>query len=149
MKTTNLLSTFVIPLFLFGAVAVQADDTVAKAKFEEAKAAYAARADVAKIQVGIDAAAAALTEAQDNDLKYDILVISSMLFYSKGMAATTDNDKVDIFEQGRLQAEAGRALADYADAHYWAAACLARWGEAKGVLQALAKKNELIKILNL
>lgn len=146
MNTNKLISTIAISISLFS-TSVFATDAAAKLKLEDAKKAYAERADLKKVEEGLTATTDALKEAEDKDLKYDILVLTSKLHYSKGMQTAGDEKKVDIFEAGRAAAEAARKLGDHADAFYWEAANLARWGEAKGVLQALAKKNDLLKLL--
>lgn len=139
------LKSLTVSVFLlFFASPANADDTSAKAKYDRAQALYAERMDLSKIETALILLGEAEMEAEQPDLKYDILVLSSRCLSWKGTHTAGDKHKIVIHELGRQKAELAINIANYADAYYWYATNLGRWGEAMGVLAALGKKQALI-----
>jgi hypothetical protein len=130
----------------FSNVSVLADDVVARQKFEEAKAFFAEREDLSKNEQAITALKEAEAQAQDADLKYDILTLASRAQYWKGMNTKGDEAKKVIFDEGKAQAKAAQGVnQDYAEAYYFYAINLGRWAEANGVIASLMHKGDLIR----
>lgn len=147
MKYFVINSIFVLSFFAVISTA-HANDDIAKAKLAEAQTLYNSRTDAVKVESALNALTTAENEAVEANLKYDILVFTSKILYWKGDHATTDGDKVQLFDAGRAKAgEAKEANDSFGDAYYWYAANLARWGEANGVVASLSKKKELIRTL--
>lgn len=125
-----------------------AGDDAAKKLLKDAQTAFEKRADQSQNNEAISLLAKAEAEAQDSELKYEILVLASRAIYWKGMnvAGPIENNpaKLPVFEAGMAKAAAAKALnGDYADAYYYYGINLSRWGLAKGKMSALFKLGEL------
>lgn len=126
-----------------------ADDAAAKAKFEQAKALYEGRQDLAKVDQAIQVLAQAEGLAADAELKYDILILHARSLYWKGQHQKSDDAKKPVFLAAKDKADAARRLTDdYSEAPYYAGISLARWAEANGVVESIQRKGELIKYMN-
>lgn len=129
----------------------RADDTP-ETKLKEAQGLYDQRADAAKVDqaLAVLKQAAALPQ-KDQDTQYDILILTSKTTYFKGLHTDSKTDKLTLFDSAKATAvQAEELKPDYADAYYWHAANLARWGEAKGKTSpaVLPKIAELKKALD-
>jgi hypothetical protein len=126
----------------------QADD--AKALLAKAQGLYQKRGDA--LQNSVDAVTTlkqAAAAAQDQDLKYDILVLEARALYWQGMHTSGDDNKKVIFLAGQQAGDAAVALNDsYAEGHYYAGINLARWAEANGIVASISHKGELIAYMN-
>ena len=122
-------------------------DEGAKAKITQADGLYKDRADLTKVDQALTLLDQAAQEATSNDVKFDALVHQSYTLYFLGTRQTEKSQKVKTFLDGDNKAREAIKIGDYADAYYWSAANLGRWGETMGVLQSLGRKDELIKIL--
>ncbi len=145
---TSFLRTAALTLssILVFSAAARADETRAQSLFAEAKTAYAARENLAQIDVALSKLDQAFAQADTNETKYDILIMSAHTLYYKGGRATSDSSKMDIYSQAMGKANQAKALIDdYAEAYYQYAINLGRWAEAKGILSSLNRKDELIK----
>lgn len=80
------------------------------------------------------------------ELKYDALALASRAYYFKGSKATSDSVKEALYNSGMQKAEAAkRLLPNVADAHYYYAINLGRWGEARGISTSLGRRRELFR----
>jgi hypothetical protein len=128
---------------------VRADDATAQQKFEAAKAAFAQRKDLAKNEQAIVLADEAAKLAQDKLLKYDALILKSRALYFRGGKQTKKADKMATYEAGyNTASEAARVDNSYAEAYYYFAINLGKWGLAKGIdTSILDRANENEKAL--
>lgn len=131
------------------ATPARADDAAAKQKYDSGKALYARHGDIVNGQDVNEQAIATLadaeTQAQNPDLKYDILTLESQAYFWKGKHTTGNNEQMTVFNTGMQKADAARQInPDYADAYYYYGINLGDWAIAKGVLASLTRKNELI-----
>lgn len=127
---------------------LKADDASVKANLEKAQSLYKERTDLSKIDQAITLLVQAETEVKDSDLKYEVLVQLSKSLYYKGTHTSGDKLKITLHDDGYKKARQAIAVnADYADAFYFAAANLARWGEANGIVASLSKKKETVETL--
>jgi len=132
---------------VMGGLAV-ADDAVVKAQYEKALALFKERATAGKIDEAIAIVEPAAAQAQDTELKYDVILLHSRCLYWKGMHTQGDKAKQAIHDAGYKVAETARKLdLDYAEAYYFSAVQLIRWGEATGIAAALGKKKEIVALL--
>lgn len=116
MKLTKAL---VLTAFLAVTANSFADDSIARQKLAEAKTLYTERATPAKLDEAIAALAVAEKEAQDADLKYDVLIFTARAVYFKGLRATVKEAKIALFDQSLAKADLAKAVnEDWADAHY-------------------------------
>ncbi|MGE0615523.1 MAG: hypothetical protein AB7P04_07770 [Bacteriovoracia bacterium] len=131
-----------------GGVAL-ADDAKAREALQKGRDLYAQREDLAKIDEAIKILAEAETAAaksEDTDLKYDILIAHGRAIYYKGVHTTGDKNKIPLFEAAYGKSKAAKELSDdYADGYFYYGVALARWAEAKGVLESLNRKKELFE----
>jgi hypothetical protein len=138
------LATGLVLLALSSGFSASADDGIAREKLALAQTLYSEREDLAKNELAIQALVVAEAEAQDQDLLYDVLLLSSRAVYWKGMHATTDKDRLALFEKAYTQAARAKEVnEEYADAYYLYGVALARWAETKGVMESLSRKKEL------
>ncbi len=130
-------------------VSASADNAVAQAKFEEGKALFAQRtADLATINQALSVLAAAEAEAQDKELKYDILVLACRALYFQGTHTEGKDNKKRIHDAGQKKCDAAEAVTqDYSESAYFAAINLARWGQANGIVSSLFQVPTLKKYL--
>lgn len=122
-----------------------------EARFEKAHQLFAQRSatDPAPIDQALKDLAALEHDPQDSDTKYKVLILESRAFYWKGQHVTSNDEKMDLFAQGQQKADDAVTLNErYAEGYYYAGINLARWGEAKGIIQSLFKKDQLIKYMN-
>jgi tetratricopeptide (TPR) repeat protein len=130
------------------ATTCRADDDVATAKLEEGKALYAERGNPVKLEAALSALATAESEAEDSDLKYDILVLESASLYFKANHSFNDSTKLALYTTAMEKADKAKEVnEDYADAYFWHGANLARWGETTGIPKSLVHLPELVKEL--
>lgn len=123
-----------------------ADD--ARALYDQALALYDGRADLAKNDRAIELLKQAESTVVDRQLKFDILVLASRAIYWQGVTTAgpdeDNNAKVAVFERGIAKAKFAVDLEpDFADGYFYYALNLARWGQAKGTLNALFRLEEL------
>jgi hypothetical protein len=127
-----------------------ADDASARQSLENAKKLYAQRSATSMKAVDDSLAALATAEgqAQDKELKFDILILESRALYFKGTHADGDNAKKDLHSRGQAKADAAEALtSDYAESAYYAGINLARWGEANGIISSVSQVPTLKKYM--
>lgn len=138
------LATGLVFLALSTPLSASADDVIAREKLNEAQTLYSQREDLAKNDLAIQALAVAESQAQDTDLLYDVLLLSSRAVYWKGMHVTTDKERLALFEKAYAHAARAKEVnEEYADAYYLYGVALARWAETKGVMESLSRKKEL------
>jgi len=147
MKTMSTLCVFALSALALTSVA-RADDASAKAKYDQAVTAYQARADLSQNEKAISLLEQAEAEASSDELKYDIYCLQSRAFYYRGQTTPGSEEnnpaKVPAFEAGIAAAIEAKNLNDsYADAYYYHALNLGRWGLAKGKMKALFRLGEL------
>lgn len=102
----------------------------------------AARALVARYhedRAALDRARDLLEAALARDRRVDTMIMLSNVYFLVGdVRATTTEDKLAAYEQGR---EIGRRAVELAprnhDAHLWYALNTGRWGQTKGILRSL------------
>jgi hypothetical protein len=142
MKLFNVLvlsASLVSPAF--------ADDAAVRAGFESARKLFDSRSatNLEPTNRAEKLLADLANQAQDEDLKFDILILRARALNWNG-AHTEDKDaKMAIHELGQKVADDAKAVSDlYAEAPYFAGIHLARWAEAKGVIASLGRKKELI-----
>jgi len=131
--------------------AALADDVTVTSGLQQASALFNQRS--ATNSQSIDDALSVLGklegQADDSNLNYDVLILESRALYWKGEHASTSADKVAIFLQGQAKANDAKDINDgYADAYYFSGINLARWAEAKGILESISRKQELIDLMN-
>ena len=129
-----------------------ADDASAQKAFDDAKVAFASRTagSLAAVDNAISLLATAEGQVESTELKYDILVLASRALYFKGTHTTGDANKKKIHLEGRAKADAAEAVsADFAEAPYFAAINLARWGEANGIVSSVSQVPSLKKYMAL
>jgi tetratricopeptide (TPR) repeat protein len=87
----------------------------------------------------IDTLRAAKTRAAESDPQVDnLLALAQIAFLAGDIRATTAEDKLAAYEQGRQAARRAAELAPRnARAHFWYATNAGRWGQTKGVLRSL------------
>jgi tetratricopeptide (TPR) repeat protein len=87
----------------------------------------------------IDALRAAMTRAAESDPQVEnLLALAQIAFLAGDIRATTAEDKLAAYEQGRQAARRAAELAPRsARAHFWYATNAGRWGQTKGVLRSL------------
>lgn len=143
-----------LPVFLISAVAQNvafADDETVQKGLQDAKAEFEKRS--ATNPQPIDKAIAILNglegQADDSDLNYDVLILESRAIYWKGEHTADDTQRANIHADGQVKADAAKKVNDaYAEAYYYAGINLARWAEAKGILESLGRKDELVAYMN-
>lgn len=129
----------------------KADDAAARQGFERGKALFAQRSSTStkNIDDALSALAGAESQAQDKELKYDILILEARALYFKGTHTDGASNKKDIHSRGQAKADAAEALtSDYAEAPYYAGVNLARWGEANGIISSLTQVPTLKKYMS-
>jgi hypothetical protein len=115
---------------------------------DQAKELFAQRADLAKANEAVNLLKGAEAIATDADLKYDIQILLSRTYYWLGLHQSTKDSKKAMYDAGQKAADrAKQASDDFAEAYYFAGINLARWAEANGVLESLARKGELISYM--
>lgn len=115
------------------------------ADFEQAQALFAGRADLSKAQQAVELLKSVEAAATDNDLKYDAQILLSRSYYWLGLHQQTKNEKKAMHEAGQKAADRAKQVSeDYSEAYYFAGINLARWAEANGILESLARKGELV-----
>jgi len=87
----------------------------------------------------IDTLRAAMTRAAESDPQVEnLLALAQIAFLAGDIRATTAEDKLAAYEQGRQAARRAAELAPRsARAHFWYATNAGRWGQTKGVLRSL------------
>ena len=87
----------------------------------------------------IDTLRAAMTRAVESDPQVEnLLALAQIAFLAGDIRATTTEDKLAAYEQGRQAARrAAEAAPRNARAHFWYATNAGRWGQTKGVLRSL------------
>lgn len=87
----------------------------------------------------IDTLRAAMTRAAESDPQVEnLLALAQIAFLAGDIRATTTEDKLAAYEQGRQAARcAAEAAPRNARAHFWYTTNAERWGQTKGVLRSL------------
>jgi len=125
---------------------VRAEET-AEGLLAEATQLFSLRGENANYDRVIELTGRAEALAGSNrELKYDILTLASRAYYFKGGKTTSDSAKEAIYNTGMQKADAAKRLfANLADAHYYYAINLGRWGEARGITTSLGRRRELFR----
>jgi len=148
MKKSFSVLTAVAVVLAFGLSSVSsfASDR-ARELLAQAQASFEKRETPAEVERALALLAdAEKNAADDEELLYDILVLSSRTLYWKGNRQKTDDEKMAVFEKGMEKAKAAYAIDDtLAEGYYFYAINLGKWALAKGVLASLFRKNELIE----
>lgn len=141
----SLFAAALTAVTLFSNVVALGDDATATQLFAEAKSLFDQRLDNSKNDQAIVKLDQAFAQAESDDLKYDILILSSRAYYWQGERKSKDGEKMTSHQAGIDKAKAAQAVnADYADAYYFEGINLGKWALAKGVLASLSRKGELI-----
>jgi tetratricopeptide (TPR) repeat protein len=128
---------------------VFADDVSARQKFEEAQNIYKTRGEWAYNEALVQTLDQAFNEAEDADLKYDILILKGRTYYWAGGHAQTKQDKMKFYDLGMAVSKQATDLnEEYAEGFYTYGLNLAKWALTKGVLESLFRKDELIGYCN-
>ena len=87
----------------------------------------------------IDTLRSAMTRAAESDPQVEnLLALAQIAFLAGDIRATTPEDKLAAYEQGRRAARRAAEIAPRnARAHFWYATNAGRWGQTKGVLRSL------------
>ncbi|HTI55821.1 MAG TPA: tetratricopeptide repeat protein [Verrucomicrobiae bacterium] len=87
----------------------------------------------------IDTLRAAMSRAAESDPQVEnLLALAQIAFLAGDIRATTTEDKLAAYEQGRQAARrAAEAAPRNPRAHFWYATNAGRWGQTKGVLRSL------------
>ena len=87
----------------------------------------------------IDTLRAAMSRAAESDPEVEnLLALAQIAFLAGDIRATTTEDKLAAYEQGRQAARrAAEAAPRNPRAHFWYATNAGRWGQTKGVLRSL------------
>lgn len=146
---TNLQCIALAAVSLLGTsqlVYADADEDAANG-LKEAQALYAKRSatDPQPIERAIKTLEKLEGTADDSDINYDILILESRAYYWQGVHAANRQDRLTAHLAGQAKADAALKVDDsYAEASYFAAINLARWGEAEGMATALVKVKDLL-----
>ncbi len=103
----------------------------------------------------IDTLRAGLTEAVKTDSSVDNLIaLSQVCFIWGDIRATTPEEKLEAYEQGRQAAKRAVEMAPRSvPAHFWYGTNTGRWGQTKGVVRSLfllpTVKQEIETVLEL
>jgi len=148
----NLKAGLILGLLAFAPISfadTPAGDVPSKDLFEQAQGKYAERQDLNNVAAAIDLLKQAATRNNDADLQFDILILWSRCVYFSGTKAEKNSEKLKIFEEAYKRAEEAKSInPDYADSYYYYGIALARWAEAKGVLESLFRKKELFDTMD-
>jgi tetratricopeptide (TPR) repeat protein len=95
----------------------------------------------------IDTLRAAMTRAAESDPQVEnLLALDQIAFLYGDIRATTPEEKLAAYEQGRQAARrAAEAAPGNAHAHFWYATNAGRWGQTKGVVRSLFLLPEVKK----
>ena len=95
----------------------------------------------------IDTLRAAMTRAAESDPQVEnLLALAQIVFLYGDIRATTPEEKLAAYEQGRQAARrAAEAAPGNARAHFWYATNAGRWGQTKGVVRSLFLLPEVKK----
>ena len=95
----------------------------------------------------IDTLRAAMTRAAESDPQVEnLLALAQIAFLYGDIRATTPEEKLAAYEQGRQAARrAAEAAPGNARAHFWYATNAGRWGQTKGVVRSLFLLPEVKK----
>lgn len=129
-----------------------ADDKIATENLAKASELYQQR-DVVdangkyiNILTAIETLKTASTNAEDEDLKFDIAILTSRCHYWLAQHATEKNSKISLFQAAMETAKQAQAINDeYAEGFYYYGIALGRWAEANGVTESLGRKDELMQ----
>jgi tetratricopeptide (TPR) repeat protein len=131
---------------------VFADNKVASDNYQKALGLYQQRAVLdANGQYGnvfsaIEILKNAAVAADDEDLKFDISILSSRCNYWIGQHADDKDTKLNYFQVAMDATTEAKAINDdYAEAYYYYGVALGRWAEANGVTSSLGRKDELMQ----
>jgi hypothetical protein len=130
--------------------AVQGFSATPQELFDQANALYiSSRDNPAMLQDSEDKLKLALSAVQDDDLKFDILILSSRVIYYKTGKMASKTDKLAGYEASYSFAKDAQDLnPDLAEGFYWYSVALGRWAEQKGVFESLSRKKELFENLD-
>ena len=95
----------------------------------------------------IDSLRAGMTRAVESDPQVEnLLALAQIAFLYGDVRATTSDEKLAAYEQGRQAARrAAEAAPGNARAHFWYATNAGRWGQTKGVVRSLFLLPEVRK----
>lgn len=142
MRFRALVVPAMLALSVFNA---QASDEAARGLYTQAQASFEGRQNLEKAKETVTLADQALAQAEDAELRYDILILKARAQYWLGSKAKSDKEKMAIYEKAMDSAEAAKKLFDdYAEGYYYYGISLGKWALAKGVIASLSKKQELI-----
>jgi tetratricopeptide (TPR) repeat protein len=129
-----------------------ADNKIASDNFQKAEALYQQREVVdaegkyTNVLSALEVLKGAAANAEDEDLKYDISILTSRCNYWIGQHSEDKDARLALFQTAMDSANAAKAINDdYAEAYYFYGVALARWAEANGVTSSLGKKDELMQ----
>jgi hypothetical protein len=150
LESRNSFVFFILSSLAFALPAFATDEEVT-AGLQEAQTLYQQRSatQLDSINKAIQILEGLEGKAEDTDLAYDVLILESRAYYWKGNHTSDLDQKMELHLKGQAKADEAKGLDDsYAEGYYYAGLNLGRWGEAKGVLASLGRKNELIAYMN-
>jgi hypothetical protein len=129
-----------------------ADNKVATDSYQKALGLYQQRAVVdasgkyTNVHSALELLKGAATAAEDEDLKFDIAVLSSRCNYWIGQHSVDKDAKIASFQLAMDAATEAKTISDdYAEGFYFYGVALGRWAEANGVTSSLGRKDELMQ----
>lgn len=140
----------VCAIFTFFGSFSEASRTTAEEYYNKAVDFFAQREEMAKTDLAIDQLSKAESLVANNgELKFQILLLSARANYWRGVN-TEDRDKRIAFFYSALSF--GQKLMDLrpdlSEGFYFKGIGLGRWAESKGGTESLAKKNEIMSLIN-
>ena len=122
----------------------------AQKHYDEAVSNYSMRDDLAKVDLAIaNLAKAESLVGDDVDLKFQILMLSTRAPYWRALNTEDRDKRLELYQAAIVQAQKMKDLnKDLAEGHYYHGIALARWAETKGGTESLAKKNEIMALIN-
>ena len=148
-KTSKTL-TFLTVFCLLAISPAKADDGRARSLLQQADSLFSQRNEESlnPTNQAIAKLSQALEQTDQSELRYKILLLRSRAYYWNGTVQSSRSDKMDTFEKAMESAEEAASENDeYANAYYRYGIALARWAEAKGILESLGRKDELIEFM--
>jgi len=129
-----------------------ANDQVASENFAKATQLYQQRDFVdangkySNVISAIEILNSANTAAEDEDLKFDIVILTSRCHYWLAQHSQDKASKITLFQAAMDSAKLAKSISnDYAEGFYYYGVALGRWAEANGISESLGRKDELIQ----
>jgi len=128
----------------------QADNTAPESLLKDAQALYNQRENLTKVEDTIQLLTQndASVEGAADELKFQLRTLLGTALYHRGYKSSDRAEKMSYLEKAMAQHKLAAKTKDVAEAQYNYAAALGRWAEAKGIVESLSRKGELMDSLN-